>query len=188
MVEKLNNLIPEDYWRAIVENDSSYDGVFFYAVKSTGIFCRPSCKSRVPNIENVLIFKNLDKIHTTNFRPCKRCKPHNLLLPEEEWIQQIVEWIMQNYHKQLTLEKLAQIGHGSPYHLQRTFKRLTGMSPLEYIQHVRMNKAIYYLLYTNKSITDIGIEIGIFNTSYFSTLFKKKTKLSPVNYRVKYQK
>ncbi|MGG3467364.1 bifunctional transcriptional activator/DNA repair enzyme AdaA [Neobacillus pocheonensis] len=175
--------IPDEYWKAIVENDSSYDDSFYYGVATTGIFCRPSCKSRTPRIENVLIFKNAKMALSENFRPCKRCKPDGLRLPDAEWILQIVEWINENFNKQISLEKLAEIGHGSHYHLQRTFNRLKGMSPLEYIQQVRIEKAINYLITTNKSVSEIGIAVGLSNTPYFITLFKKKTGITPAEYR-----
>lgn len=166
--------IPSDYWKAIVDNDASYDDTFLYGVKTTGIFCRPSCKSKVPNKENVLIFNNADLAQSKNFRPCKRCRPNGLHLPDEEWIGQIVEWIDQNYHEQLTLNKLAESAHGSPYHLQRTFKRLKGMTPLEHMQQVRISQAVHLLVTSDKSVTDIGQEVGLLNTAYFVTLFKKK--------------
>ena len=177
--------IPDEYWKAIVENDSSYDDRFFYGVVTTGIFCRPSCKSRAPRIENVVIFKNAKMALSEKFRPCKRCKPEGLRLPDHEWVQQIVEWIDQNFNKHISLEKLAEVGHGSPYHLQRTFKRLKGMSPLEYIQQVRIDKAIHFLMTTNKTISNIGMAVGLSNTPYFITLFKNKTGFTPVEYRKK---
>ncbi|MBM7583494.1 AraC family transcriptional regulator of adaptative response / methylphosphotriester-DNA alkyltransferase methyltransferase [Bacillus pakistanensis] len=178
--------IPNEYWKAIVENDASYDDTFFYGVKTTGIFCRPSCKSRVPNKENVRIFKNAKLAQSENFRPCKRCKPDGLMLPDKEWIEQIVDWIDQHYYKPLTLETLSEFGHSSPYHLQRTFKRVKGMSPLEYIQQVRISHAIHYLMNSDKSVTEIGMMVGLTNTAYFITLFKKKTKCTPTEYRKKY--
>ncbi len=58
-------------WQAIILNDASYDGAFFYGVKTTGIFCRPSCKSRTPKKENVRVFQNAEQALLENFRPCK---------------------------------------------------------------------------------------------------------------------
>lgn len=159
--------------------------IFFYGVKTTKIFCRPSCKSRIPNIENVYIFHNIKQAQFKTFRPRKRCKPDSLCLPNEEWTQQIVEYINLNYHEQLTLNKLANIYHGSPYHLQRTLKKVKGISPLAYIQQVRITKAMFYLVTSNKNIIDIGIDIGIPNPTYFITFFKKKTGLTPTDYRKK---
>lgn len=175
--------IPDNFWKAVMENDAAYDNTFYYAVKTTGIFCRPSCKSRPPNKENVRIFKNAKLAQLENFRPCKRCKPDGLHLPDEEWIKQLTEWIDENYSAPLTLDVLAEACHGSPYHLQRTFKRIKGISPTEYIQHVRIAKAAQYLNITDESVTTIGAAVGYPNTAYFITLFKKRMTQTPAEYR-----
>jgi AraC family transcriptional regulator of adaptative response / methylphosphotriester-DNA alkyltransferase methyltransferase len=71
-----NELLSADtMWDATVSCDKEYDGAFFYAVKTTGIFCRPSCKSRVPNKDNVSFFLNASEAQKAGYRPCKRCRP-----------------------------------------------------------------------------------------------------------------
>ncbi|KXZ23513.1 AraC family transcriptional regulator [Bacillus nakamurai] len=176
-------VLTEEKWDAIVHNDSSYDGTFYYAVKTTGIFCRPSCKSRVPNKENVVVFQTADEALAEHFRPCKRCRPNGLRLPDEEWVTQITEYIDSHYHESLTLETLADMCHGSPYHLQRTFKKVRGMTPAEYIQKIRITAAEHLLKLTDKTVLEIGLAVGIPNTAHFATLFKKKTGSSPTEYR-----
>nr|WP_224752439.1 bifunctional transcriptional activator/DNA repair enzyme AdaA [Metabacillus arenae] len=173
----------EERWHAIVNNDPSYDDKFYYGVKTTGIFCRPSCKSRTPNIENVRIFLDAEQALSEKFRPCKRCKPSGLRLPDEEWAAQIMEYIDNNYGEALTLELLAEMCHGSPFHMQRTFKRIKGMTPIEYIQKTRISKSKELLSTTDQSIMEIGISVGIANTAHFATLFKKKTGQTPTGYR-----
>ncbi|AKE18064.1 MULTISPECIES: bifunctional transcriptional activator/DNA repair enzyme AdaA [Bacillus] len=177
--------LTNEYWQAIIHNDSSYDSKFFYAVKSTGIFCRPSCKSRIPNRNNVRIFHHAEQALSENFRPCKRCKPNGITLPNEEWVKQIKDYIEKHYDKSLTLDMLAEMCHGSPFHLQRTFKRIIGLTPIEYIQQFRILKATEYLLHTNQSIKEISTAVGIENPEYFATLFKKKTGFTPTEYRKK---
>ncbi|MCP3763927.1 bifunctional transcriptional activator/DNA repair enzyme AdaA [Domibacillus sp. A3M-37] len=180
--------IPEEYWQAIADCNSAYDDTFFYGVETTGIFCRPSCKSRVPKKENVRILKNAHIALQENFRPCKRCKPDRLKMPAEEWIGQIMEWIDVHYAETLTLQTLADVLHGSPYHLQRLFKRVIGMSPTEYIQHVRMKQAMQLLEATDRPIAHIGLAVGLGNTPYFTTFFKKKAGYTPFEYRKKKRK
>ncbi|MBE7101612.1 methylphosphotriester-DNA--protein-cysteine methyltransferase family protein [Bacillus cereus] len=177
--------VTNEYWQAIIQNDTTYDDKFFYAVKSTGIFCRPSCKSRIPNKNNVRIFLHAEQAMHENFRPCKRCKPNGITLPNEEWIEQIKDYIKNHYNEALTLSLLAEMCHGSPYHLQRTFKRLTGISPIEYIQQFRVVKAKEFLLNTNQTVIEISTAVGIENPEYFATLFKKKTGFTPTEYRKK---
>ncbi len=175
--------LTDERWQAITHNDASYDGIFIYAVKSTGIFCRPSCKSRNPKKENVCIFSGAEQALEEGFRPCKRCKPSGLRLPDEEWVVQIGNYIDEHYREPLTLKILADMCHGSPFHLQRTFKRITGLTPVEYIQNVRLTKAQELFKMTDKSVGEIGLSVGLPNTSYFITLFKKKVGQTPIQYR-----
>lgn len=69
------------YWNAVKNSDPSYDGVFFYAVTTTNIFCRPSCKSRLPKREHVMFFRTKEEAKSKGFRPCKRCRPD-----DETWL------------------------------------------------------------------------------------------------------
>ncbi|WP_245376020.1 bifunctional transcriptional activator/DNA repair enzyme AdaA [Paenibacillus eucommiae] len=170
-------------WQAIISNDASYDGQFFYAVKTTGIFCRPSCKSRPPKKENVGFFHTAEQALSAKFRPCKRCKPTGQRLPDDEWVALVTEYINKNYMESLTLDILADICHGSPYHLHRTFKKIKGVTPVEYIQQIRIGKAKEQLLSSEQSIAEVGVSVGLSNTPYFITLFKKKTGHTPASYR-----
>lgn len=172
-----------DKWQAIISNDSSFDGVFFYGVKTTGIFCRPSCKSKEPKRENTCVFQTAQQALEARFRPCKRCKPTGSRLPDDDWIEQIAHYADNHYKQPLTLRSFSEIGHGSPYHLQRTFKRVKGMTPSEYLQHIRIENAKKLLGNSTLSVSDIGSKVGIPNTSYFITLFKKKTGCTPADYR-----
>ena len=173
--------LTNEYWQAIIHNDSSYDSKFFYAVKSTGIFCRPSCKSRIPNRNNVRIFHHAEQALSENFRPCKRCKPNGITLPNEEWVEQIKDYIEKHYDESLTLDMLAEMCHGSPFHLQRTFKRIIGLTPIEYIQQFRVLKATEYLLHTNQSIKEISTAVGIENQSISQLYLKRKPDLLLLN-------
>jgi len=177
--------IPDEYWNAIVECDPSFNDSFIYAVKTTGIYCKPSCKSRAPKRENVQIFKNAYMAKEESFRPCKRCKPDGAILPAEEWVRQIKDWIDENYHEHLTLEGLAELFHGSPFHLQRLFKRVQGMSPNEYIQKARMEKAVQLLEEDKRKVKDISEAVGFQSAPYFITLFKKRYGCTPAAYRKK---
>ncbi|OME32736.1 AraC family transcriptional regulator [Paenibacillus odorifer] len=173
----------EEQWQAILQNDVAYNDIFFYAVKTTGIFCRPSCKSKAPNRENACVFQNAEQALAAGFRPCKRCKPTGERLPDKEWVAVMTEYIDHNYMAPLSLETLAEVCHGSPYHLHRTFKKVTGITPVDYIQQKRIAKASEYLLTTEQAVAEIALRVGLPNTSYFITLYKKKTGYTPTQFR-----
>jgi AraC family transcriptional regulator of adaptative response / methylphosphotriester-DNA alkyltransferase methyltransferase len=173
----------DESWQAIVLSDAAYDGKFYYGVITTGIYCRPSCKSRVPVKTNVKLFENSLQAIAENFRPCKRCKPDGGRLPNEEWVAQIANSIESRYSEALTLGKLAEKFHGSPYHLQRTFKRIQGQSPAEFLLKTRMARARELLANTELPVTDIALAVGIPNTSHFSTLFLNQTGSTPTLFR-----
>lgn len=171
-------------WEAIIHNDASYDGKFYYGVTTTRIFCRPSCKSKNPNIEHVRIFQSASEAAAEQFRPCKRCKPEGGKYgPEEAWVEQIKEFIAAHYRGPLTLTILAEMLHASPYHMHRTFKKIEGVTPAEYILRLRIGEAKRLLTKTNLTVMDIALNVGFTNAAHFSTVFHKKTGFSPSDYR-----
>jgi AraC family transcriptional regulator of adaptative response / methylphosphotriester-DNA alkyltransferase methyltransferase len=173
----------EEQWNAIANCDPSYDGQFFYAVKTTGIFCRPSCKSRVPNRENVLIFMTVDAAIEAGFRACKRCRPDKFRWPTEELAHRAIEYIDTHYSEPLTLGVIADSLHINQYHLHRIFKRIVGVTPVEYLLQERISKAKRLLKESNLSVTEIAVAVGFVNAAHFSTVFRKQTGLSPSAYR-----
>ncbi|GMK37412.1 hypothetical protein PCCS19_04650 [Paenibacillus sp. CCS19] len=129
------------------------------------------------------MFYTAEQAIAAHFRPCKRCKPTGQRLPDEEWIALVTEYIERHYADSLSLNTLANISHGTPYHLHRTFRRITGITPVDYIQQVRINHAKRQLRTTDLSVAHIGESVGLRNTPYFVTLFKKMTDLTPDAYR-----
>ncbi len=170
-------------WQAVIHNDAAQDNMFFYAVKSTGIFCRPSCKSRPPKPDNLTFFDTAAQAIASGFRPCKRCKPTGSQMPDKEWVTKVTTYIEDHYASKLTLRILADYSHSSPYHLQRTFKRIIGITPMAYIQQIRIKQAQALLTATELSILEVSQLVGLPNTPYFITLFKKVTGLTPSQYR-----
>ncbi|SDH86291.1 bifunctional transcriptional activator/DNA repair enzyme AdaA [Alteribacillus bidgolensis] len=164
--------------------DPSYDGVFFYAVKTTGIFCRPSCKSKNPNKENITFFQTPEDAKRAGFRPCKRCQPDTKNFdPKLAIINDTKAYIHSHYKEGLTLTKIALHIGISPYYLARLFKTHTSKTLHSYLQHIRVNKAVHLLKTTELSVTDICYEVGFQNSSSFYHAFRKKTKQTPQQYR-----
>src|SRR5690606_18289718 len=81
----------EQMYKAIIEKDTSFEGVFFTAVKTTGIFCRPTCTARKPKAENVAFFKTTKECILKGFRPCKVCNPLEKLNETPDYIKEIIQ-------------------------------------------------------------------------------------------------
>jgi len=165
-------------------SDYSYDGVFFYAVKTTGIFCRPSCRSRNPNIENITFFQTAEDAKVAGFRPCKRCQPDTIHFdPKMELINDTKAYIQAHYKEKLTLQQLAQSIGISPFYLGRLFKEQTSGTPRSYLENIRVRKAAHLLKTTDLPIIDICYEVGFQSASSFYHAFQKQTKHTPQQYR-----
>lgn len=176
----------ESFWQAVVLCDPSYDGVFFYAVKTTGVYCRPSCKSRTPKREHVTFHTSALAAEAAGFRPCKRCRP-KLLAPVPSVRQMLVEeakrLIASHYAEDWTLRAMAERLYVSPFWFQRVFKQACGFTPFQYLTETRIRAAERLLLETEDSVTSIALQVGFKNPAHFSSLFAKKTGCPPSRYR-----
>ncbi len=120
-------------WPAVVARDRKADGQFFYAVSTTGVYCRPSCAARAARPENVSFHATAPDAERAGFRPCKRCKPDQPALAEQHSVL-VAELcrLIENTEPVPSLEKLAQHCGLSVYHLHRVFKAVTGLTPRAY--------------------------------------------------------
>ncbi len=128
-------------WKALLARDDTADGHFFYAVRTTGIFCRPSCASRRPRRENVRFFESASAAQAAGFRPCKRCEP-TTPSPLARYVA-VVERASERLggdEPRPTLGALAREVGMSPYHFHRVFKRITGATPGEYARSARLGR------------------------------------------------
>lgn len=173
----------EYMWEAIVQCDRLYDGKFYYGLTTTKIFCRPSCKSRTPKRENTKVFSSVSEANTAGFRSCKRCKPEKLYAPDGEIVHNVKLFIHHHFNEPITLNKIAEEVHISPYHLHRTFKKIVGTTTSDYLLQKRMKVAKKLLKTTDKSITEIAFNVGYHNTSHFSTVFLNKVGTNPSTFR-----
>jgi AraC family transcriptional regulator of adaptative response/methylated-DNA-[protein]-cysteine methyltransferase len=132
----------KEYWHAVTRRDHTYDGHFVFAVRSTGIYCRPSCPSRRPRQEQVAYFYSAAEAEAAGFRSCKRCRPDQAAReePNLETVQRICRYLEQPHDHLPTLDELASQFALSPYYLQRTFKRLVGVSPRQYAAARRLER------------------------------------------------
>jgi AraC family transcriptional regulator of adaptative response/methylated-DNA-[protein]-cysteine methyltransferase len=132
----------EERWNAVLVRDVRLDGVFVYAVRSTGIYCRPSCPARRPAREQVLFFDVPDAAEQAGFRACRRCRPRedDRRAAQAELVQRACRWIESSSDGPPSLAVLgAQLGI-SPYHLHRVFTRLVGITPRQYADACRLER------------------------------------------------
>lgn len=174
----------DEKWKAVTSNDRAYDGLFFYAVKTTGVFCRPSCKAKRPIRENVVFFTTVNNAVNSGFRPCKLCRPDMVsYAPNAQLVEKSKEMLQQVYNKSLDFSAMAcQIGV-SPSHLLRLFKQYTGVTPRQYILRLRIDKACALLRQTNARILEIAYHTGFQSLSNFHRCFKEQMGVSPKQYR-----
>ena len=175
----------QEQWQAIENRDASYDGVFYYALKTTKIVCRPSCNKKQCSPENVVIFDSLKEAQQEGYRPCKRCRPD---LPEwkgakKELADALKQLIDENYTKDFSLEALADVLHVNKFYMLRIFKEVTGTTPLEYHNQVRCEAAKKMLLDPNMPVASISSTCGFNSSSHFSRVFRKTVGDSPSEYR-----
>ncbi|WP_407572930.1 bifunctional DNA-binding transcriptional regulator/O6-methylguanine-DNA methyltransferase Ada [Deinococcus altitudinis] len=129
---------PEERWQAVVDRSPAADGAFFFAVRTTGIYCRPSCPARQPKRENVTFFDTPEAAESAGFRACLRCKPGEVGATQRAVLH--VKHLIDTSDVAPSLTKLAEAVGLSPFHLQRVFKRATGLSPKQYTLNVRSER------------------------------------------------
>jgi AraC family transcriptional regulator, regulatory protein of adaptative response / methylated-DNA-[protein]-cysteine methyltransferase len=144
----------EQFWRAVLMRDHAADGSFVYAVRSTGIYCRPSCPSRKPGRKQVLFFPLPDAAEQKGFRPCRRCRPRTAKLsdPRTEAVARVCREIESRIHASLesslqsngsaplTLAALSAPVSMSPHQLERAFRSVMGITPRQYADALRMRR------------------------------------------------
>jgi AraC family transcriptional regulator of adaptative response/methylated-DNA-[protein]-cysteine methyltransferase len=180
MTEVMNN--PE-MWNAVLERDVSRDGSFVFAVKSTGIYCRPSCPARRPRRDQVSFFRLPEAAEREGFRACKRCHPRRVPStdPRVELVRRICHAIDEHDEEPQTLKTLQAETGASAHHLQRTFKEIMGISPRQYAESQRLRR-FKANVKNGSSVTD-----AMYNAGYGSSraLYEKSSAhlgMTPATY------
>ncbi|HKS32993.1 MAG TPA: bifunctional DNA-binding transcriptional regulator/O6-methylguanine-DNA methyltransferase Ada [Enterobacteriaceae bacterium] len=134
-------LIDDDArWQAVLDRNEQADGQFIFAVVTTGIFCRPSCRARHALRQNVRFYRDAGAAAAAGFRPCKRCQPDRAH-PQQQRLDKITRACrLLEQESPVTLDQLAQAVAMSPYHLHRLFKSVTGMTPKAWQQGWRAQR------------------------------------------------
>lgn len=175
--------LTDQRWQAIATNDATQDGQFYYGVLSTGIFCRPSCHSRLPKRENLQLFATPLAALQAGFRPCKRCRPTGQVVSTDDWVAEIDQIIASHYQMKLDLAQLAALAHGAPYYLHHVYQQQTGQTPMAALKKVRLQQAQRLLRTTTMSVAAVATACGFQSAAYFSNVFKQAFQQTPRQFR-----
>jgi len=120
----------EIFWQAVLHRNPSFNGLLFYGVRSTGIYCRPTCPSRKPQRHRVCFFNSAQNAEAAGYRPCKRCHPDQSTVPNATTakVLTVCHYIEAHIEHIPTLAELGVQVEMSPSHLQRTFKQVIGVT------------------------------------------------------------
>ncbi|WP_428775025.1 DNA-3-methyladenine glycosylase 2 family protein [Vibrio sp.] len=181
-------LTNEDCQRARQARDARYDGRFYVAVKTTGIFCRPICPANLPKEHNVEYFTDQAQALQAGYRPCLRCRPDSApgswaWQGVETTFQRAIKLIEQELGQQCSLASLADRLGISDRYLRALFAKYLGMSPKKYLQYQQLMFAKQLLHNSAMSVTDIGYASGFNSTRRFNDAFQHYLKLTPSQVR-----
>ena len=173
----------ERRWRAVLARDAAEDGAFVYAVRSTGIFCRPSCPSRRPRRDRVRFFALPEAAQRAGFRPCRRCRPERAKLadPRLATVRGACR-LIDEAEGVVTLAALgAELGT-SPHHLQRSFTRIMGISPRAYAEARRLQR-VKRLLKAGDGVAGALYEAGYGSSSRLYERASSQLGMTPASYK-----
>ncbi|RJE87080.1 helix-turn-helix domain-containing protein [Paenibacillus sp. 1011MAR3C5] len=170
-------------WSRIIACDSNYDGLFYTAVKTTRIYCRPSCRSRKPKKVNVEFYLHMNEAEKAGYRACKRCRPESQHSPNVGVVRQVKAFLIQQHKQKLELRDIADHVGLSAFHLERLFKQETAVTPRVFLEQIRIDRAAHLLLHTEMSNLDICYETGFYSPSSFYKAFRQVKGSSPSEYR-----
>jgi AraC family transcriptional regulator of adaptative response/methylated-DNA-[protein]-cysteine methyltransferase len=163
MEERSEYRSDEERWAAVLARDMGADGAFYYGVKSTGVFCRPSCPSRRPDRKNVSFWSTPADAEAAGFRECRRCRPREAAVHAEA-VARACRYIEEHIDEPVDLATVAPIAGLSPDHFQRVFKRLTGVTPRAYADVVR-TRSFKERIKNGAPVTEAAFDAGYGSTS-----------------------
>jgi len=170
-------------WSAVVARDAARDGEFVFAVSSTGVYCRPSCAARRPRRENVQFFLRPEQAEQAGYRACLRCRPKSFSgNAESDSVKAICRFIEQHLDEPLTLDRLGKEFHQSPFHLQRRFKAVLGITPREYADSCRL-RLLKRNLQAGDSVTRAMYDAGYGSSSRLYEKTASQLGMTPDKYR-----
>jgi AraC family transcriptional regulator of adaptative response/methylated-DNA-[protein]-cysteine methyltransferase len=175
--------VDDPRWNAVVARDAARDGEFVFAVSSTGVYCRPSCAARRPRRENVQFFVRPEQAEQAGYRACLRCRPKSFRgNTESDGVKAICRFIEQHLDEPLTLGRLGKEFRQSPFHLQRRFKAVLGITPREYADSCRL-RMLKRNLQAGDTVTRAMYDAGYGSSSRLYERTASQLGMTPDKYR-----
>ena len=170
-------------WAAVVARDREADGTFYYSVATTGVYCRPSCPSRLAKPENVRFHATRADAERAGFRPCRRCKPDRPSLAEQRarTVADICR-VIEDAETPPSLEDLANRAGLSPFHFHRVFKAVTGLTPKAYAAAHRARR-VRSGLDRGRTVTEAIYDAGFNSSGRFYEASDRLLGMTPSSYR-----
>jgi AraC family transcriptional regulator of adaptative response/methylated-DNA-[protein]-cysteine methyltransferase len=177
-------LDPDRCWSAVLERDARWDGRFFFGVLTTGVFCRPSCAARRPLRKNVRFYETTAAAQADGLRACLRCRPLQFgeTDPNAARIRAICRHIEEHDDGPLKLRDLAALAGLSPFHFQRSFKAVAGVTPREFVDATRLRR-FKSALRTAENVTAATFEAGYESAGNAYERSGTKLGMTPKQYR-----
>lgn len=171
----------ETRWTALVSRDKAADGAFYYAVRTTGVYCRPSCAARTPRRENVTFYNTPGEAEAAGFRACKRCRPQAVDAPHAAAIAKACR-VIEAAETPPSLAELAAGAHLSPHHFHRLFKAAVGVTPKAYAEALRAARMRAHLAGA-ASVTEAIYDAGFNSGGRFYERSSEVLGMTPTRYR-----
>jgi AraC family transcriptional regulator of adaptative response/methylated-DNA-[protein]-cysteine methyltransferase len=173
----------EQRWQAVAHRDRAADGAFYYSVRTTGVYCRPSCAARPARRENVAFHATCEEAERAGFRPCKRCRPNELSLEQRQAAQVAAACRTIEQAQTLpSLDELAQAASMSRFHFHRVFKALTGVTPKAYADAHRRTR-VRDQLTRSATVTDAIYDAGFNSSGRFYGASPELLGMTPTAFR-----
>lgn len=173
----------EGRWQAVVRRDRDADGLFYSAVRTTGVYCRPSCGARQPKRENVRFYSTRAEAERAGFRRCKRCRPNEASLAERQRDAVALACrLIENADQAPNLADLADAVGMSPYHFHRLFKRFTGVTPKAYAAAQRARR-VRDELAQGATVTEAVYGAGFNSNGRFYATSTEQLGMTPTAFR-----
>ncbi len=171
----------DTYWQAVQTRDRGADGTFVYGVRSTGVYCRPSCPARRPGREQVVFFPHPQAAEAGGFRACRRCHPREVDA-QQALVAAACHYIETHLEGPLPLAALGVAVGASPYHLQRLFKRVMGLSPRQYAAACRLD-TLKARLREGEAVTNALYDVGYGSSRGLYEQALGQLGMTPATYR-----